>query len=104
MVASSATASSRDTLLLRNCFCDRLVFGFSDFGLAAQLDGTGARAGGGGKSLSFCGLSLGLIGQRPHFCRGRQCVVLVHRNQFRVSNILAGAATHRSPARERGCS
>ena len=95
-------------------FCNRFLLTASLTGwsfasatpsLTAQLDGAGTGTGGRGKSLSFRGLRLGLVGQRPHVCRGlRGVVVLAHRNQFRVSNILAGAATHRSPARESGCS
>jgi hypothetical protein len=82
----------------------RFFFGFDDFSLATQLDGAGTGAGGGGKGFGFRGLCLCLIGQRPHLRGCVRCVVAVHRNQFRVSSILAAAAAHRSPARERGCS
>lgn len=78
--------------------------GFGKFSLAPQLNGTRTRTGGGSQSFRFFSLRLGFFGQRPYFRSGGGDFVLAHGNRFRISGVLADRATHRSPARERGCS
>lgn len=96
--------------LLWRCLVHRVFFsrfgelGLGAFGLEAQMNGAGACPRGDGKSFRSRGFGFCLFDQPPDLGDSTCSFVVVHRNRFRVSSIVAGAAIHRSPARRRGCS